>query len=67
MTYHEYIKKYKEQILEIKKMLDNDSFKKVDEYIKSKEFKANLQVIKEKERYIHKDILKNIEKMQQIQ
>ena len=64
MNYEEYIKIHKEQIEQAKKLLDNPTIKQTLEYMKSDEFKKNLQIIKEQEKIIHKNIIENIEILQ---
>jgi len=64
MKYEDYIKKYQHQIEEAKKTIQTPSFKDVQEFINSEEYKRNLKIIKKRNELAHKNILLEIDLMQ---
>jgi len=59
MKYEDYIQKYKREIEEEKAMLKN-----IYEFITSQEYKENLEIIKKRDEVIHKNIISEIEFIQ---
>jgi len=64
MTYEEYLKKYQKRIEENKKVLETPEFQEALEYFKSQEYKKNLEIVRKKEKTIHKNICKKIDMLQ---
>jgi predicted patatin/cPLA2 family phospholipase len=65
MKYEEYIKKYQHQIEEAKKFMQTHSFKSIQKFINSEEYKRSLEIIKKRNELVHKNILSEIEAMQE--
>ena len=59
MKYEDYIQKYKREIEEEKAMLKN-----IYEFITSQEYKKNLEIMKKRDEVIHKNIISEIEFIQ---
>jgi len=65
MKYEDYIRKYQHQIEEARKIMKTPSFKRIQEFINSEEYKKNLEIIKKRDKLVHKNILLEIESMQE--
>jgi len=65
MRYEDYIKKYQHQIEEARKIMQTPSFKPIQEFINSEEYKRSLEIIKKRNELVHKNILSEIELMQE--
>lgn len=65
MRYEDYIKKYQHQIEEARKITQTPYFKHIQEFINSKEYKRSLEIIKKRNELVHKNILSEIELMQE--
>ena len=65
MKYEDYIKKYQHQIEKAREVMQTPSFKRIQEFINSEEYKRSLEIIKKRNELVHKNILLEIELMQE--
>ena len=64
MTYEEYMIQYEKQIEEAKKKVQTSSFEELERYTDSQEYKNKLEIVRQRDRMVHENILYEIEMMQ---